>query len=315
MSLRRAPNCRETRRPRAEGGDAGRERDETMTAATPLLLLLISSIWLIVLSLGARASVDDVLYVLRRRDLLLRAILAIFIVVPVVAVAVCAFTGLAPEIKVALVTLSVAPVPPILPTKQIKAGASSAYVIGLLVAAAVASIVLTPILVEIAAKVLGATAAVSPGQVAKTLLISIGLPLALGVALHRFAPRLAPHVQHYAMGVGAILLLAGLVIILVHAWPGIVELVGDGSVLAIALMSIVGLAAGHLLGGDEIGDRAALAFAAATRHPGVAFAIITASYPDRRQDGAAAILLYILVNLVVTTPYLIWMRRRTARAG
>jgi BASS family bile acid:Na+ symporter len=70
--------------------------------------------------------------------------------------------------------------------------------------------------------------------------------------------------------------------------------------------------AGHWLGGPDPDDRTALAIAASMRHPGVALAIARLNFPDEKLVPAA-VLLFILVNLVVTLPYNVWRRR--ARAG
>ena len=86
-----------------------------MTAANAILYALLLSIWLIVLSLGARASVDDALYVIRRPVLLIRAMAAIFVVMPAFALTVSSIFSLPPEIEFALVALSVSPIPPLAP--------------------------------------------------------------------------------------------------------------------------------------------------------------------------------------------------------
>ena len=281
----------------------------------PLPLLLILSIWLIVLSLGARATVGDALFVVRRPTLLAPAMAAIFVVVPAFAVAVSYAFALAPEIKFALVALAVSPVPPILPLKQVRAGAGHDYAIGLLVAAAIASLAATPLLLALAANVLGVSAAISIGQVARTMLVSIGLPLAAGIALRALAPRVAQVVQRYAAAAGAVLLLIGLAVLVFHAWPTILSLVGNGAIASIAAMVAVGLTAGHFLGSRREGQRGALALAAATRHPGVALAIASANFPERLAGAQAAVLLFILVNLVVATPYALWMQVQARRAA
>jgi BASS family bile acid:Na+ symporter len=280
----------------------------------PVVLLLILSIWLIVLSLGARTTPRDAFYVIRNPRLLAPAMAAIFIIVPAFAVLLCRAFALAPEIKLAIVALTVSPTPPILPLKQARVGSANEYAIGLLVAAAIVSLVATPLLLAVAASILGANAAISLAPIARTMLVSIGLPLAAGMALKALAPRLAPMVQRYALVAGAGLLLIGLVFLLVHSGKNILALVGNGALASIVAVVAVGLLVGHLLGGGRGADRGALALAAATRHPGLALAIARLNYPDQLQGAMAAILLFVLVNLIVTAPYVIWMGKRAKRA-
>lgn len=269
---------------------------------------LLVSVWLIVLSLGARASAGSALFVLRRPGALTRALAAMFVAEPAFAVLLAATTPVPVAIKFAILAMSVGPVPPVLPNKQIKAGSEEDYVIGLLVAAALASIVLTPLLVAVVTRLLGAHAAIGAAQVARTVLATIGLPLAAGMGLRAASGRAARAVSNLAQRVGSLLLLVVFAVMVGAAWREILSLFGNGAALAIVGVVAVGLLAGHLLASEP--HRAALALATATRHPGVALAIAELSYPDQRKPITAAILLYLLITALVTAPYLKWVRGR-----
>lgn len=280
-----------------------------MTAHTVVLISVIVSVLLIVFALGARSSLDDALYLFRNPALLTRSMVALYVVVPAFAVALCLLFDLSPPVKFALIALSVSPLPPILPNKSFKSGGDEAYVIGLLVAASIVALLVTPLLVALTANIMGVEAAISPLKVARTLLITVGVPLAAGMLLKAFAPKAADSVRKYATAIGTVLLLLGVVAILVAQWREVLALIGNGSVLAIAAMVAVGLLAGHLLEGEGSGRRTSLALAAATRHPGIAIAIATLNFPDLRRPALAAILLYFIVNAIVSIPYLRWAKR------
>ena len=271
---------------------------------------LLFSIWLIVFSLGARATVDSAVFVLRRPRDLARAFAAIFLVVPAIAMLMAATTSVPNEIKFAVVAMSVGPVPPVLPYKQMKAGGDQDYALGLLVAASVASILITPPLVETAAHLLNAHAGVSVAKVARTVLLTIGLPLAAGMVLRAVSGRIGETVSSFAQRAGSLILLAVFAVMVAAAGPEILSLLGDGAVLVIAATIVFGLIAGHVLAGRR--HRTALALAAATRHPGVALAIAEMSYPDQRKPITAAILLYLLITLLVSAPYVRWARGQAA---
>src|SRR5581483_10790643 len=87
---------------------------------------------------------------------------------------------------------------------------------------------------------------------------------------------------------------------------------GDGTLLAMATFVAVGLAVGHLLGGPDPADRTVLALCTATRHPGIAIVIATtmASEPTL---ALGAVLLFVIVNAVVSAPYVAWRRRALAK--
>ena len=72
---------------------------------------------------------------------------------------------------------------------------------------------------------------------------------------------------------------------------------------------IVGLTIGHFLGGPK--HRTSLALSTATRHPGIALALAQANFPAEKLV-AAAVLLYLIVNALVSIPFLLWTKRRQA---
>jgi BASS family bile acid:Na+ symporter len=274
-------------------------------------LALMLSIWLIVLSLGARASMEGAAFLLRRPGKLARALTAMFIAVPAFAVLVAATTSVPPAIKFAIVAMTAGPTPPVLPYKQVKAGSDADYALGLLVAAALASIVLTPLLVTAAARLLGDQSAADPLTVGRTVLLTIGLPLAAGMVLRALARGAAAAIAPIAQRAGFLILIVVFVVMLVAAWREIPALFGNGGGLAIAATVAVGLLAGHLLGGRH---RGALALAAATRHPGVALAIAQLNFPGQQKPITAAILVYLLITALVTAPYVRWARRQASGA-
>jgi BASS family bile acid:Na+ symporter len=280
-------------------------------AAQLIRLAISASIVLLVLGLGLRAAPADATYLLRRPTLLLPALLAMYVVVPSAAAALAGLFDLPLTVEVALLAMAVSPVPPILPGKQLRLGGRTSYVYGLLVAAAVAAIVLVPLAVEVLGWVFRREVHIGVLVVAKLLGVTVLLPLGAGLAVRHLAPALAERAATWASRLGTVLLVAGLLPTLVAVWPGIVVLVGTGAVLAIAAVVAAGLA-GHWLGGPEPGDRTALAIAASMRHPGVALAIAGINFPAERLVPAT-VLLFLLVNLVLTVPY--GARRKRLREG
>ncbi len=65
------------------------------------------------------------------------------------------------------------------------------------------------------------------------------------------------------------------------------------------------------MGGSDPNDRAALALTTSSRHPGVALVIASGNFPDEKQV-AAAIVLCVLVNALLSTVYIKWYRGRQA---
>jgi bile acid:Na+ symporter, BASS family len=148
-------------------------------------------------------------------------------------------------------------------------------------------------------------------NVARIVVLSVLAPLAIGMAVRRVVPAFAERIATPVSLVGTVLLVAGALVVLVSAWPAIVSLIGNGTILAIAAFTLIGLVVGHLLGGAYPEDRTVLALSSASRHPGVAMAIAAANVPGQKLVGAAVVL-YLLLSAVVSIPYLIWSRHQSA---
>ena len=286
-----------------------------MNLASLARLTLTASVLLLVFGLGLQATVADATSVLRRPRVLLRALLAVYVVVPVVAAGLVWLFHFHPPVELALVAMAVSPVPPILPGKELKLGARPSYVYGLLVALSVAAIVLVPLAIEILGWLFQRDVQISVAAVARLVGVTVFLPLVAGLAVGRLASGLAARIAPWMARLGTVLLVLGLVPVLIAAGPAIWSLVGNGSVLVMAVVVAVGLAAGHVLGGPHPDDRTALALTASMRHPGVALAIARLNFPEA---GLAlpAVLLFLLVSLIVTMPYGAWRQRgHRDRAG
>jgi predicted Na+-dependent transporter len=253
-------------------------------------------------------TAEEATYVLRRPVLILRGFLAMGVIVPAVAAALAALFQVGPAVEIALLAMAVGPVPPILPGKLLRLGGRASYVYGLLVAASLAAIVVVPLAIEVLGWLFQREAHIGAGVVARVVGVTVLLPLAAGLAVRYVAPRVAEGVALWASRLGTALLLAGLPAVLIATGPAIVSLVGNGTVLVIAAVVASGLIAGHWLGGPDPDDRTALAIASSMRHPGVAMAIARLNFPEEPLVPAA-VLLFLLVNVIVTLPYGVWRRR------
>jgi bile acid:Na+ symporter, BASS family len=121
---------------------------------------------------------------------------------------------------------------------------------------------------------------------------SVLLPLGIGLAIGRWWPaamRWIPAIQK----VSSLVLALCFVAIVVVAWSYIVSVVRTGTLTALVLITLIGLAVGHFLGGPDEDDRTVLAFATVSRHPGVAMAV--ASLTDQ-QLASIGVLLAVVVS-------------------
>ena len=282
-----------------------------MTLQQGILLGLQGSIILTVFAVGLRATIAEATWLARQPRLLSRSLLAMFFLLPIVAIALVTLFPLLRTIEIVLIALALSPVPPLLPLKIGQASGDENYMLGLLIIVSLLSIAIVPIGLVVAGAILRRPMSMAPDAVAAVMFKMTLLPLAAGILVRRFAPGLARRVVRPATIVATIVLLACALLLVFGAWRAIWNLVGNGSMAAIAAFVVAGLALGHLLGGPREDDRSVLALATATRHPALALAIAKAGFPNEPGLGAA-ILLYLLVGALVALPYIRW-RRKLAR--
>ena len=284
-----------------------------MELAAYLLFAVKASILLTVFSLGLNAEWQDALYLFRRPSLLIKSLLSMNVIMPLVAAGLVVTFDLPTSVKVALVALAISPVPPMLPKKEKKAGGEEAYAIGLLVAVAFLAIVTVPIVVSWFIDAFNRTGGIGPPAVAKIVFASVLAPLAIGIAMRRWMPGLAERVARPVAMCGTVLLIVSVLPLLYFSWPAVVALFGNGTVLIVATMAAIGLVTGHLLGGPDPGHRTVLALSTASRHPAVALAITVAAGEETKSE-VGAILLYLIVAIVLSIPYVAW-RSHQARTA
>jgi BASS family bile acid:Na+ symporter len=270
-------------------------------------LAISAGLTLLVMAVGMQTSVADALHVLLRPALLLRSLIAIVIVVPLFALLVVMNFSLTHEVAVAIMLMAISPFPPFVPGTQLKLGGSRSYSFGLLLAVSLCSVITVPLSLMLLSRVFGVQVSVAPLVVAQMIFASVLAPMALGMLLHRFAPQWSERAAPWVSRLANLSVVIGLVPVLFVVWPAVMHLIGNGSVLAIAAVVLVGLLAGHLLGGPQPQDRAALAAAAATRHPGLA--VLLAGAVSAEPNVKAAVLLFVIVGLLTEIPYQIWFKR------
>jgi len=228
---------------------------------------------------------------------------SLFVIMPLFAVSLALLFDLPPAVKIALVALAVSPIPPILPKKELKAGGRQEYAISLLVSASVLATILLPLSMKLLGSIFGVPLQMTAGTIAVLALKTIFVPLSLGIALRIAARALADRVAGPVVVIGTVLLLLSVLPILFTERHAIISLIGNGTLIAFAAFSLVGICVGHLLGAPGHENSTVLALSTASRHPGVAIAIAQANFP-RQRLALAAVLLFLVVNIVVSIPYI-----------
>jgi len=266
------------------------------------------ALWVLVAAVGLQARWQDVVATMRRPAGLLRALLAVNLIVPATATILCLLFPMDSSIKIGLVLMAVSPLAPLVTGKMLRGGADASRVVGFYTLLTLLSVAIVPATLILLSQLFPADAAISMMAIAKLATISVLVPLAAGLLVGTAVPLLAQRLARPMTVVGYTLLVLVAAPIIISQAADVAGLVGDGSVIAMALTSLSAVAAGHWLGGPELRGRLALATAAATRHPGMAILIISSNFEDRR--AVLAVMLYLVISVIVSALYQAWAKHR-----
>lgn len=275
-------------------------------------LLVQASMFLLIMSVAMQCPWREVVEQLRRPTFLLRALIAVNLVVPAAAVLVTLALNLPRPIGAGLILMAVSPLAPLVPGKADKTGAAPGAVLATYLLLMTLAIPIVPITMALIDRVFDAEAVAPAAVIAKVAIVSGLLPILLGLGFAGLAPKLAARAAPVMKLIAVVIL--GLFVLLLLWMQGrtYLEMIGGGTILAFALTTVAAVLGGHFLAADPA-NRGALAVAAATRHPGMAFAIAHAS--GAGQAALAAILLYLIVSVIVVAVYLAWLRKQPVAAA
>ena len=207
-------------------------------------------------SVGLRYTLREILAPLRRFWAVVIALLANFVAVPMLAFLILQVIKLDQSYAIGLVlTASAAGAPFVIKLTQLSGG-NVAFSAGLLVLLVVVSIGYMPIVVPL----LAPGSEISAWAIAAPLVMTMLLPLVVGLVLKYFAPRLSGLLPMLGLVTNISLVL---LVILTFALnlPTVAEVVGTGAILAALLFIVGAFAIGWLLGGvfgDDLRDEVAL---------------------------------------------------------
>jgi bile acid:Na+ symporter, BASS family len=211
--------------------------------------------------------------------------------------------------EVGIVLMAISPGAPVALRRSLGAGGHRSLAPALQIAVAVLAVLSMPLSIAALDEYYGTRAVVEPLQLARQVFFAQLLPLSLGMAMKRLfattAERLAPRLHR----LGGMILIAFLVVVLIDIWPVVI---GAGWLVAaaIAIVTALALAVGHLLGGPEPATRTATAISSAARNPGLALLVATLNHAPPAITATA--LAYLLIAAVTLIPYVLWRKRDTS---
>jgi bile acid:Na+ symporter, BASS family len=277
--------------------------------ATLINLLNLAALMAIMGAMGLQVTFAEVAASARQARLVLAGLAANFVLVPLVTILLLLLFQVDALISAGFLILAVCPGAPVGPPFTAIARGNVPCSIGLMVILAGLSALLAPVLLsELLAQVSpDRDLHIDPVAIVRTLLLAQMLPLAVGLGIHHWAPKLARTMDRPVRLLGNLLLVLTLALIVVEQYPMLSAIRLRGW-FGMVLLLASSLAIGWLCGGPDQPTRKALALTAAARNAAVALVIATSSFAGT--PAVTAVVAYALVSMVGSLGFALWSGRR-----
>ena len=270
-----------------------------------LTLAAAATIFCVMLTLGLGILLREVRWVGRNLGLVARALFAVLVAVPTLALLVVRSFALPRAAQLGIVLMAIAPGAPVALRRSLNAGGHRAFAPVLQILVALLAAASMPLSIAALVALYSGEARLAPQDVAVQVFKAQLLPLGMGMLIRHFAPALAARVEPTLGKIAGALLILLVLLVAVDVEPVLVRATWR-VVLAIVLVTLLAVASGHLLGGPEPATRTAVAVCSAARNPGLALLVATQNAAP--PTVVAMIFVDSIVSALTLIPYVIYSR-------
>ena len=252
-----------------------------MTAAELFIAIAkVSGLLFVVASMqamGLSLTMGQILQPLKNVRLVILALLASFVLVPALGYGIAQAFSLDQQLESGLIVLAAAAGAPFLPKLVQGAKGNVAFGVGLMVLLMVVTIAYLPIVLPL----LLPDVKVDPWDIAKSLIVLMLVPLAIGLLIKWHSADTATHWQPVMAKTSTIALLVLLVVGLGLNVSNIIDLIGTGGIAAALLFIVGSFVIGYvlgLLGGRDPGVHSVMALGTAQRNVSAALVVTAQNF-------------------------------------
>jgi predicted Na+-dependent transporter len=234
------------------------------------LLFVVTSMLAMSLSL----SVTQMTQPLKNVRLVILALLANFVLVPLLAFAIIKIIPLDQSLQIGVILLGTAAGAPFIPKLVQGAKGNVAYAVGLMFLIMVVTIFYLPFILP----VLLPGVDVSPWDIAKSLITTMLVPLVIGMLIKSHSSDVAEHWAPVMQKISSLSILILLVVGLGLNVSNIIGFIGTLGIGAMVLLIVGALVIGLLFGGRDPGVRSAMGLSTANRNGAAALLVATQNF-------------------------------------
>jgi bile acid:Na+ symporter, BASS family len=261
-------------------------------ATVAMLSFVVSSM----LAMGAGLTVSQISEPLRNARLVILALLANFVLMPLGAFALAKGLWLDESFGVGLLLLGCAAGAPFLPKLADLAKGNLAFAVGAMVLLMVVTVCYLPIALPLMLP--GVT--VDPWNIARSLVLLMLLPLAAGLFLKARYGELASRVKPMLDWISNISLILLVLLITAANIDKVLQVFGTRGILAGVLFIALGFGVGWLLGGPATDTRRVMALGTSQRNIAAALVVASQSFSDPKV--VVMVIVVAIVGLIILMP-------------
>jgi BASS family bile acid:Na+ symporter len=266
-----------------------------------MIVFVVSSM----LAVGLSLTVGQIVAPLRNAKLVIFALLANFVLMPLAAMAIVKLLQLDGSLGAALLLLATASGAPFIPVLARMAKGDLAFSVGLTVLLMVLTIVYMPLVLPL----LLSGVSVDATKIASSLLTLMLLPLGVGLGVKAGNGRIAARIGPVFSKVSTCSLVLLLALIFVANIRNILNLYGSRGLIASVLFLVAGSILGWLLGGPAVETRSVMALGTAQRNIAAALVVAKQNFDDPRV--VVMVVVIAIVGIVLLFPFARWLAKRS----
>jgi BASS family bile acid:Na+ symporter len=280
---------------------------EILSKAVPVTMLafVLSSM----LSMGLSLTVGQILAPLRNYKLIVLALLANFVLMPLAALFIARLLHLDQPLGIALLLLGTASGAPFLPLLVRISKGNLAFSVGLMVLLMVVTVAYMPLVLPLMLE----GVSVDPVKIGSSLVFLMLLPLAIGLLVRARLSGLAAKAQPSLSRLSILSLALLIALLLITNAQNVLSLYGTRGVLASILFIAAGTGVGWVLGGTQADTRGVMALGTAQRN--IAAALVVGGQNFKDPNVIVMVVVVAIVGLLLLMPLARYLGRRSQLAN
>ena len=261
------------------------------------------------LSVGLGLTVPQILAPLRNGRLVVLSLLANFVLAPAVAIGLARVLGLDEPLEIGLLLVGVAGGAPFLLKLADLAKANMAFAVGLMVVLMVITVGYMPIVLPLVL----AGVSVNPGNIARSLILLMLIPLAIGLTLRAWHATAAARVRAFVAPVSSISMIFVVVLTTAGHFRSMLSILGSFGIVAAVIFVAICFGIGWVLGGPSPDTRGVLSLGTAQRNTAAALVVAGQNFSDARV--VVMITVVMIVSFAVLMPLAGALAKRQKPSG